>query len=223
MSSLTKMTVFGFIVCIVIGVGLSFVIGKGEQTYQSLEEGDIGYLVHQDEMGSSPFDRAFDTTFKIRVQVTAPEKIKNITSFINIYEYGEHIAEYRLGGMHYDDEFSFYSGAIDFALGGMRNTDEDEEGYYWTHVIQAEEGSLRSTMDMLDEGELKGYVEMKDGPVNDGELVMNGVGVIEGPNAMQSFSGDRDEFYQWAENYERVFAYEILFSSEEIDIEPGEK
>ncbi len=57
---------------------------------------------------------------------------------------------------------------------------------------------------------------MNDGPVDDGELV-----VIEGPNAIQTFSGDREEFFEWAENYEKVFVYKILISSDEVDIELG--
>ncbi|WP_280770418.1 hypothetical protein [Salipaludibacillus daqingensis] len=215
MDRLKRLTTISFLLCIAIGLGISFVIGEADSTYHSELEGDIGYLASQEKLESDLFDLAFDTTFKGRVHVSDQEKVKMVSSFINIYEYGEHVAQFPLGSLHYDDEFPFDYPHIDFVLGGINHSDEEEieEGFYWTNVVQVGEGSLRSHLDMADEGRFSFSSNEEVGAVNDGELVLLGVALMEGEAEMQSISGDRDRFYHWAENKEKVFAYEVLISS----------
>jgi len=226
MDRLKRLSLVGFLLCISIGVSLSFIIGESEPTYHSKMEGDIGYLVSQDKLEANLFDSAFDTTFKGRIHVTGAEKVKMITPFINIYEYGEHVAQFPLGFLHYDDEFPFENQYIDFALGGINMSDEEEngDGLYWTNVVLVNGGSLRSHLDMVDEGRFKFSSNEEVGAVNDGELVLIGVALMEGEVEMQSIYGERDRFYHWAENKEKVFAYEVLISTDdEMELETWDK
>ncbi|MGJ9381903.1 hypothetical protein [Salipaludibacillus sp. CF4.18] len=148
MKDLKVFTAVIFIVCLFIGIGLSMLLDNSEKTFQTLDGEEFGFFVDHQEIESSIFDAAFDASFHARVNVAFPGEIRTVTSLINIYEEGEHVAQYPSGALIFDDDFLFEGDYVDFATGGMNNLEENDDGYYWTQVIKVTNGSLRSGVDL---------------------------------------------------------------------------
>ncbi|PYZ92207.1 hypothetical protein CR194_15305 [Salipaludibacillus keqinensis] len=218
MGNVKELAAFVFIACLLVGIGLSMAISKSEATYQTVE-GDIGYLMNTEEIESGVFDRAFDADFRAKVRVTEIEKVESVSALASIYENGERVAQYSLGQLSFDEQFPFNSEYITFAAGGLNGLAEDGEGYYWTHVIRIDESSLKSELDLTNEGEFTSWLEYEASAVNDGEPVIFGIGVIEGNDEYQSYFNDRDEFYSWANEQEKIVTFELLVSSSGVEVE----
>ncbi len=211
------MTAVTFTFCLFIGLVFSMALG---QPVSEQETGDIGYTTSPEiERKANIFELAFKSTFTTRVHVTDPEKVRTVTSVANVFEYGEHVAQHVSGALLYDDEFPFEGDYINFAAGGISGIDEGADGDYWLQMIATDQGGVKSNLDLREEGGSVATVAQDAAPVNDAESVIYGVTVVEGTGELYSSFEDRDRFYDWAEYEEKVITFELLISSERLELE----
>ncbi|MBM7095429.1 hypothetical protein JSY36_06670 [Bacillus sp. H-16] len=210
-----------FVLCIGGGVLFSFLLGSHGQDAFGQEAGDIGYLTEYGETDEVMFDLAFDTTFTARVNITSPEEVGYIYSAVNIYEYGERVAHHLIASWSFDEQFPFESSELSLAAGGLKVEGEDE-GLLWSTVMHGkhETGtySLKSSLDLREEGSFQVWNSNYSAPVNEGEPVIYGYGVVEGNMSLYSHLPNRDRFFEWAKDQEKVITFEIMITSDEIEM-----